>query len=141
IGTDARIGFPFLFAGVGYGGSCFPKDVRALAQTAREHGYTPHIVPAGERVDEEQKRLLFQKVVQHFGENLRGRTFALWGLAFKPKTDDMREAPSLVLIDLLLAAGAKVTAFDPEAMQEAKRTLGDRVTYAANALAACEGAD
>jgi len=141
IGTDARIGFPFLFAGVGYGGSCFPKDVRALVQTAREHGYSPHIVPAVERVNEDQKRLLFAKVQKHFGEDLRGRTFALWGLAFKPKTDDMREAPSLVLIDLLLGAGARVNVFDPEAMKEAKRLLGERVQFAPNALGACEGAD
>jgi UDPglucose 6-dehydrogenase len=140
IGTDARIGFPFLFAGVGYGGSCFPKDVRALVSTAKEHGYVPHIVPAVERVNEEQKGLLFAKVKKHFGE-LRGRHFAVWGLAFKPKTDDMREAPSVVLIQALLAAGATVTAFDPEAMKEARRALGDSVRYADHALAACEGAD
>jgi UDPglucose 6-dehydrogenase len=141
IGTDARIGFPFLFAGVGYGGSCFPKDVRALVQTAKEHGYLPHVIPAVEKVNEEQKQLLFHKVVKHFGSDLKGRTFAMWGLAFKPRTDDMREAPSLVLIDLLIAAGAKVRVFDPEAMKEAKRHLGDRVQFAVNALAACEGAD
>jgi UDPglucose 6-dehydrogenase len=140
IGTDARIGFPFLFAGVGYGGSCFPKDVRALVSTAKAHGYTPHIVPAVERVNEEQKTVLFQKVQKHYG-NLRGRHFAVWGLAFKPKTDDMREAPSLILIDALLAAGATVTAFDPEAMKEAHRILGDKVAYADGALAACKGAD
>ncbi len=140
IGTDARIGFPFLFAGVGYGGSCFPKDVRALVSTAKEHGYTPHIVPAVERVNEEQKGLLFAKIKKHFGD-LRGRTFAVWGLAFKPKTDDMREAPSLVLIKALLEAGAKVTAFDPEAIKEARRVVGDKIDYADNALAACEGAD
>jgi UDPglucose 6-dehydrogenase len=141
IGTDARIGFPFLFAGVGYGGSCFPKDVRALVQTAREHGYSPNIVPAVERVNEQQKQLLFEKVQRHFGADLKGRRFAVWGLAFKPKTDDMREAPSLVLIDALLAAGAEVTAFDPEAIKEARRILGDRVDYADSALAACAGAD
>ncbi|MGE3171567.1 MAG: UDP-glucose/GDP-mannose dehydrogenase family protein [Planctomycetota bacterium] len=141
IGTDARIGFPFLFAGVGYGGSCFPKDVRALVQTAREHGYQPHVVPAVEKVNEEQKTLLFAKIDKHFGGQLKGRRFAVWGLAFKPKTDDMREAPSLVLIDALLQAGATVTAFDPEAVNEARRILGDRVEYATNALGACEGAD
>jgi UDPglucose 6-dehydrogenase len=141
IGTDARIGFPFLFAGVGYGGSCFPKDVRALVQTAREHGYDPHIVPSVERVNEEQKQLLFAKIQRHFGGNLQGRRFAVWGLAFKPKTDDMREAPSLVLIEALLQAGAKVAAFDPEAIKEARRSLGNRVDYADNALAACQGAD
>jgi UDPglucose 6-dehydrogenase len=141
IGTDARIGFPFLFAGVGYGGSCFPKDVRALAQTAREHGYEPEVVPAVERVNDAQKRLLYDKVVKHFGADLKGRHFAVWGLAFKPKTDDMREAPSLVVIEALLRAGATLTTFDPEAMQEARRTLGDRVSYAENALQACKGAD
>jgi UDPglucose 6-dehydrogenase len=140
IGTDARIGFPFLFAGAGYGGSCFPKDVRALAATAKEHGYTPHLVPAVERVNDEQKRLLFAKVKKHYPD-LRGRHFAVWGLAFKPKTDDMREAPSLVLIEALLEAGATVCAFDPEAAKETRRILGDRIRYADNALATCEGAD
>ena len=140
IGTDARIGFPFLFAGVGYGGSCFPKDVRALVSTAKEHGYVPHIVPAVEKVNEEQKQLLYGKVKRHFGD-LKGKHFAVWGLAFKPKTDDMREAPSIVLIDALLEAGATVTAFDPEAAHEAKRILGDKVRYADHALAACDGAD
>jgi len=141
IGTDERIGFPFLFAGVGYGGSCFPKDVRALVQTAKEHGYQPHVVPAVERVNEEQKLLLFQKIEAHFKGALKGRRFGVWGLAFKPKTDDMREAPSLVLIEALLRAGAQVCAFDPEAIKEAKRMLGDKITYAANALGAAEGAD
>jgi len=140
IGTDARIGFPFLFAGAGYGGSCFPKDVRALAATAKEHGYTPHLVPAVERVNDEQKQLLFAKVKKHYPD-LRGRHFAVWGLAFKPKTDDMREAPSLVLIEALLEAGATVCAFDPEAAKETRRILGDRIRYADNALATCEGAD
>ncbi len=140
IGTDARIGFPFLFAGVGYGGSCFPKDVRALVSTAKEHGYTPHIVPAVEKVNEEQKELLFAKVKKHFGD-LKGKHFAVWGLAFKPKTDDMREAPSLVLIDSLLKAGATVTGFDPEANDEAKRILGTRIRFADQALEACTGAD
>lgn len=140
IGTDARIGFPFLFAGVGYGGSCFPKDVRALVSTAKEHGYTPHIVPAVEKVNEEQKHLLFAKVKKHFGE-LRDKHFAVWGLAFKPKTDDMREAPSIVLIDALLKAGATVSGFDPEANKEAKRILGDRIRFADQALDACTGAD
>ena len=141
IGTDARIGFPFLFAGVGYGGSCFPKDVRALVQTAKEHGYQPHIVPAVEEVNEEQKHLLVQKVFKHFGKDLKGKHFALWGLAFKPKTDDMREAPSLVVVEGLRAAGATVTAFDPEAMKETKRMIGDTIRYADNALDACKGAD
>ena len=141
IGTDERIGFPFLFAGVGYGGSCFPKDVRALVSTAKEHGYQPHIVPAVEKVNEEQKHLLFAKIQKHFGGNLKGKHFAVWGLAFKPKTDDMREAPSLVLIDALLKAGATVCAFDPEAMKETKRIVGDKIRYSDSALGACQGAD
>ncbi|GAB4156998.1 MAG: UDP-glucose/GDP-mannose dehydrogenase family protein [Planctomycetota bacterium] len=141
IGTDARIGFPFLFAGVGYGGSCFPKDVRALMQTAKEHGYAPQIIDAVERVNAEQKTLLFQKIHRHFEGKLAGLRIAIWGLSFKPKTDDMREAPSLVLIDALLKAGAQVTAFDPEAMRETQRIIGDSITYAGTALAACNGAD
>jgi len=141
IGTDTRIGFPFLFAGVGYGGSCFPKDVRALVQTARENGYEPHLVPAAETVNAQQKRLLFSKIDRHFDGDLKGRRFAIWGLAFKPKTDDMREAPSLVLIEDLLAAGAEVTAYDPEAIEEARRILGDRIHYSQSAVGACEGAD
>lgn len=141
IGSDARIGFPFLFAGIGYGGSCFPKDVRALVQTAREHGYEPHLVPAAETVNAEQKRLLFSKVDRHFEGKLKGLRFAIWGLSFKPKTDDMREAPSLVLIEDLLTAGAEVTVYDPEAMDEARHELGDRVTYAQSALGACDDAD
>ena len=141
IGTDSRIGFPFLFAGAGYGGSCFPKDVRALAQTAREHGYEPQIMPMVERVNEAQKKLLFEKISGQFGGDLTRRHFALWGLAFKPKTDDMREAPSLVLIEALLAAGATVTAFDPEAMKEARRLLGNRIGYAKTAMEALDGAD
>jgi UDPglucose 6-dehydrogenase len=141
IGTDERIGFPFLFAGVGYGGSCFPKDVRALVSTAKEHGYQPHIVPAVEKVNEEQKHVLFSKVQKHFGGNLKGKRFAIWGLAFKPKTDDMREAPSLVLIEALLKAGASACAFDPEAIKETRRILGDKIDYADSALAACDGAD
>ena len=141
IGTDARIGFPFLFAGAGYGGSCFPKDVRALVRTAHKHGCETRIIDAVEDVNDSQKKLLFEKVVRQFGKNLAGKRIAVWGLAFKPKTDDMREAPSLVLIDALLQAGAAVTAFDPEAIHEAKRTLGDKIQYAPSALGALEGAD
>ncbi len=141
IGTDERIGFPFLFAGAGYGGSCFPKDVRALVRTAAEHGYTPKIASAVEAVNDDQKRVLFQKIQSHFGDDLKGRHFAVWGLAFKPKTDDMREAPALVLIESLLEAGATVCAFDPEAIEEAKRRIGDTVTYAPSAMKALEGAD
>jgi UDPglucose 6-dehydrogenase len=141
IATDSRIGFPFLFPGVGYGGSCFPKDVRALQRTAEEKGYSPQIVPAVERVNEAQKELLFHKVVQHFGSDLKGHRFAVWGLAFKPKTDDMREAPSLVIIERLLEHGAEVAVFDPEATAEAKRRLGDRVAYPQTALDAVVDAD
>ncbi len=141
IGTDSRIGFPFLYPGVGYGGSCFPKDVRALVQTARAHGYDPHVVPAVEKVNEEQKHLMVQKVMKHFGGDVKGRRFALWGLAFKPKTDDMREAPSVVVANALVAAGATVCAFDPEAIKEARRVLGDAIEYADTAMAAAAGAD
>ncbi|MEZ5963930.1 MAG: UDP-glucose/GDP-mannose dehydrogenase family protein [Planctomycetota bacterium] len=141
IATDARIGAAFLFPGVGYGGSCFPKDVRALVRTAEAHGYVPRIVNSVEEVNEAQKHMLFAKVEKHFRGNLTGRHFAVWGLAFKPRTDDMREAPALVLIEALLAAGATVTAFDPEAINEARRRLGDRIRYSASALEALEGAD
>jgi UDPglucose 6-dehydrogenase len=141
IATDSRIGFPFLFAGIGYGGSCFPKDVRALVQTAKDHDYHPRIVEAVEEVNNEQKNVLFEKVRKHFGEDLAGKRLAVWGLAFKPKTDDMREAPSVVLIRQLLAAGADVTAFDPEAAKEGERIFGNQVSFSTNALAALEGAD
>ena len=141
IGTDARIGFPFLYAGAGYGGSCFPKDVRALVRTAVEHGYEPQIINAVEAVNGQQKHILFEKVQRHFGDDLKGKHFALWGLAFKPKTDDMREAPALVLIEALLAAGATVSAFDPEAMHETERRIGDSIQYADNAIAALKDAD
>jgi UDPglucose 6-dehydrogenase len=141
IGTDSRIGFSFLFAGVGYGGSCFPKDVRALVHTATAHGYSPLIVNAVEEVNESQKQVLFDKISKHFGGKLAGKHIAVWGLAFKPRTDDMREAPSIVLIERLLEASARVTAFDPEAMSEARRRLGEKIRYAATALEALEGAD
>ncbi|MCA8941570.1 MAG: UDP-glucose/GDP-mannose dehydrogenase family protein [Planctomycetes bacterium] len=141
IGTDQRIGFPFLFAGAGYGGSCFPKDVRALIRTANDHGYEPKIVNAVEEVNHAQKAVVFEKILKHFGGDLKGKHFAMWGLAFKPKTDDMREAPSVVIIDKLLEHGATVTAFDPEAMKEAKRMLGDRIKYTNTALEALDGAD
>ncbi len=141
IGTDARIGFPFLYAGVGYGGSCFPKDVRALVRTAQDHGYDPKIVPAVEEVNEAQKRLLFQKIERHFNGDLKGKRFGMLGLAFKPRTDDMREAPSLVLAESLLEAGATVIAFDPEAIEETKRKIGDAIEYAEKAEDVAEGAD
>ena len=142
IGSDGRIGSRFLFSGVGYGGSCFPKDVKAIVRTADEHGYEFHIVKAVEAVNERQKRIQIGQIVERFGEDLSGLRFAVWGLAFKPNTDDMREAPALVLIEGLLERGAAVTAHDPEAMEECKRQqLGDRIDYARNPMAALEGAD
>ncbi len=140
-GADTRIGPRFLFAGAGYGGSCFPKDVKALCDTAKKYGMTLSIADAVEQVNYEQKHVLGAKVKTRFGQDLTSRRFCLWGLAFKPETDDMREAPSLVLAEDLLAAGASVVAYDPEAMHEAKKYLGDRVTYAPNPIAALEGAD
>ncbi len=141
IGTDSRIGFPFLFAGVGYGGSCFPKDVRALVRTAAEHGYETKIVNAVEAVNEEQKHLLPEKIAAHYDGDIAGKKFAVWGLAFKPKTDDMREAPALTLIEYLTSNGASVVAFDPEAIEECKRRIGDKITYAHTAAEALQGAD
>ncbi len=126
IGSDARIGYPFLYPGVGYGGSCFPKDVLALTHTAAKSGYEPLMLQAVEEVNRRQKQTLFQKIRTHFDGNLKGRTFALWGLAFKPKTDDMREAPSRVLMEALWKEGAKVRAFDPAAMREAQRLYGQQ---------------
>ena len=141
IGSDTRIGSSFLYAGCGYGGSCFPKDVKALIRTAAEHGYPMRILKAVEDVNEEQKTILFRKLSAHFGGDLRGRKVAMWGLAFKPETDDMREAPSLVLIDRLLEAGCQVMAYDPVAMPEARRRIGDRIAYANNIYETVEGAD
>ncbi|AOH40054.1 UDP-glucose/GDP-mannose dehydrogenase family protein [Tannerella serpentiformis] len=141
IGADTRIGSSFLYAGCGYGGSCFPKDVKALISTASDHGYPMRILQAVEDVNEEQKTLLFRKLSAHFGGDLRGRKVAMWGLAFKPETDDMREAPSLVLIDRLLDAGCQITAYDPVAIPEARRRIGDRIAYAKNIYETVEGAD
>jgi UDPglucose 6-dehydrogenase len=142
IGSDARIGSRFLFAGLGYGGSCFPKDVKAIFKTSEDHGYDFKIMRAVEDVNERQKRLLFDMIKEHFAGGLTGKRFAVWGLAFKPNTDDMREAPSVVVINALLGAGASVSAYDPEAMTEAREHhLGDRVEYADNPMAALEGAD
>lgn len=141
IGSDTRIGSSFLYAGCGYGGSCFPKDVKALISTAAEHGYPMRILKAVEDVNEEQKTILFRKLSAHFGGDLQGRKVAMWGLAFKPETDDMREAPSLVLIDRLLEAGCQVMAYDPVAIPEARRRIGDRIAYANNIYETVEGAD
>ena len=141
IGSDARIGTKFIYPGIGYGGSCFPKDVKALIKTAQENGYDMQVLRAVEGVNEQQKSVLFDKVSRHFGGELRGLKMALWGLSFKPKTDDMREAPSLVIIEKLLAAGCTVTAYDPVAMPEAKHTLGDTIAYAKDEFAALIDAD
>ena len=141
IGSDARIGTKFLYPGCGYGGSCFPKDVKALIRTGREHGYEMRVISAVEEVNEAQKSLLFEKLVARIGPDLRGKRIALWGLAFKPETDDMREATSLVLIDRLTQAGAEVVVFDPVAMDECRRRIGDRVRYAKEMYEATVDAD
>jgi UDPglucose 6-dehydrogenase len=143
IGSDPRIGYHFLYPGAGYGGSCFPKDVTALLRTAKENGIELKVVGAVEEANERQKGVLVAKIVRRFGEDLSGRRIALWGLAFKPNTDDMREAPSRVIIDGLLARGASVTAFDPVAMPEARHVYASepRVAFADGALEAASGAD
>lgn len=130
IGSDNRIGNKFIYPGVGYGGSCFPKDVKALIKTAEENGYGMSVLKAVEEVNERQKSVMVTKILSHFGEDLTGLTFAVWGLSFKPKTDDMREAPSVVIINALLERGAKVKAYDPVAMEEAKHDLKDTIVYA-----------
>lgn len=141
IGSDPRIGSKFIYPGIGYGGSCFPKDVKALARTARENGHAMRILEAVEEVNDDQKRVLTSKLRQHFGD-LKGKHFAMWGLSFKPQTDDMREAPSLVIIDEILKAGGTVTAYDPVAMEEAKHLyLGDTIGYAADEYEALKDAD
>ncbi|NVJ45835.1 MAG: UDP-glucose/GDP-mannose dehydrogenase family protein [Cytophagia bacterium] len=141
IGSDTRIGTKFIYPGVGYGGSCFPKDVKALIKTADEHGYQMKVLKAVEDVNEAQKSVLVAKVKKHFGNDLSGMTFGIWGLSFKPKTDDMREAPSIVIINQLIEAGAKVRAFDPVAMEEAHRDLGDTIVYAKDEYDALVDAD
>ena len=142
MGTDDRIGMRFLFAGCGYGGSCFPKDVKAIMRTAEESDYDFRILQAVEAVNETQKKLLFEMIHGHFKGQLKGKHFAVWGLAFKPNTDDMREAPSVVLCEQLIAAGATVTAFDPEAVDECKRNhLGDRISYSKRPMDALDDAD
>ena len=141
IGADARIGSKFLYAGCGYGGSCFPKDVKALIRTAEQKGYRMRVLEAVEAVNERQKGILYEKFEREFEGEVEGRCVAMWGLSFKPETDDMREAPSLVLIERLLAAGCRVRVFDPIAMDEARRRLGDRVEYCASKYEALEGAD
>ena len=141
IGSDTRIGRKFLYPGIGYGGSCFPIDVKALIKTAEQNGYTMRVLTAVEEVNENQKSVLFEKLMKQFNGDLQGKTVALWGLAFKPETDDMREAPALVLIDKLLKAGCKVRAYDPAAVQECKRRIGDTIYYACDMYDAVLDAD
>lgn len=141
IGSDARIGKRFLFPGIGYGGSCFPKDVQALVKSSNEVAYDFQILNAVMDVNEKQKLHLIPKVANHFNGDLKGKHFALWGLAFKPNTDDIREAPALYMIDALLNAGATVTAFDPEAMANVKQVVGDKIQYADSQYEALDGAD
>ncbi|WCT13844.1 UDP-glucose dehydrogenase family protein [Mucilaginibacter jinjuensis] len=141
IGADERIGKRFLFAGIGYGGSCFPKDVQALAKSAEEHNYDFKILNSVMSVNEIQKKVLVEKVKKYYNGDIKGKHFALWGLAFKPETDDIREAPALYIIDELIDAGATVTAFDPEAMPNIKATVGDKIAYGTNAYDTLENAD
>jgi UDPglucose 6-dehydrogenase len=141
IGADNRIGNKFLFAGIGFGGGCFPKDVRALSKTAQEFDYDFKIISSVMDVNEKQKLRLVEKVKEYFKNDLKGKKFALWGLSFKPNTDDVREAPSLYIIEALIKAGATVTAFDPEAMNNVKRILGGKITYASNQYDAVKDAD
>ncbi len=129
IGSDSRIGNKFIYPGIGYGGSCFPKDVKAIIKTADDYNYSLRLLKAVEAINQDQKSVMYAKIKKHFGSNLEGKTFAMWGLSFKPKTDDMREAPALVIIQHLLKAGAKVKAYDPVAMEEAEKTLGDSIEY------------
>nr|WP_302831344.1 UDP-glucose/GDP-mannose dehydrogenase family protein [uncultured Bacteroides sp.] len=141
IGSDTRIGRKFLYPGTGYGGSCFPKDVKALIKTAEQNGYQMRVLRAVEDVNERQKSILFEKLQRHFSGDLQGKTIALWGLAFKPETDDMREAPALVLINKLLNAGCNIRAYDPAAMQECRRRIGDVIYYAKDMYDAVLDAD
>jgi UDPglucose 6-dehydrogenase len=141
IGADDRIGRRFLFSGIGYGGSCFPKDVQALAKSAEENNYEFKILNSVMHVNELQKKLLVEKVKKYFKGDIKGKKFALWGLAFKPETDDIREAPSLYVIDELLKEGATVTTFDPEAMNNVKALLGNKINYAENQYDALKDAD
>lgn len=141
IGSDNRIGKKFLYPGCGYGGSCFPKDVKALIKTAEKAGYPMRVLKAVEEVNERQKEVLFDKLMKHFNGNINGKTIAIWGLAFKPETDDMREAPSLILINKIINAGAKVKAYDPIAITECQRRIGDKVSYGIDMYDAALDAD
>lgn len=141
IGSDTRIGRKFLYPGIGYGGSCFPKDVKALIKTAEQNGYKMRVLEAVEEVNENQKSILFEKLRRHFNGDLQDKTIALWGLAFKPETDDMREAPSMILINKLLNAGCKVRAYDPASMNECRRRIGESIYYASDMYDAILDAD
>ncbi len=141
IGSDPRIGSRFIYAGIGYGGSCFPKDVKALIKTAKENGYDMRLLESVEDVNDDQKEILFHKVTKVLGDDLTGKKFAMWGLSFKPNTDDMRDAPSLIIIDKIIEAGGTVTAYDPVSMEETKRILGDKINYVEEPYAALEDAD
>ncbi len=141
IGHDARIGFAFLFPGVGYGGSCFPKDVRALAKTAKDADYDSVILDSIDEVNHRQKQVMVQKIERHFGADIAGKTIAIWGLAFKPKTDDIREAPALALIDRMLELGVKLHVHDPEAMDNVRAIYGDKLSYFAHPMQALVGVD
>jgi UDPglucose 6-dehydrogenase len=141
IGSDTRIGNKFLYPGAGYGGSCFPKDVQALIRTSDSYGYSLEILKSVESVNNRQKSVVYNKLAKHFNHELKGKTFALWGLSFKPNTDDMREAPSLVFIEKMLAEGAKINAYDPVAIEESKRRIGDKVNYTEDMYDALDGAE
>lgn len=141
IGSDPRIGSRFIYAGIGYGGSCFPKDVKALIKTGAQNNYRMRILEAVEEVNEAQKSVLFNKLTNHLGADLTGKTFAMWGLSFKPNTDDMREAPSLVLINKIVEAGGKIVAYDPVSMPETKHMIGDKIAYTEEPYDALNGAD
>ncbi|MBF0547414.1 MAG: UDP-glucose/GDP-mannose dehydrogenase family protein [Candidatus Riflebacteria bacterium] len=141
IGSDSRIGYSFIFPGAGYGGSCFPKDVQALLRTGSEHGYDLQILDSVEKVNNRQKEVMYKKLEKACKGDLRGKIFAIWGLSFKPNTDDMREAPAIVLIEKILAAGGKVRAYDPEAMGEAQKVFKDRIEYSKKSYEALEGAE
>jgi UDPglucose 6-dehydrogenase len=141
IGHDARIGFQFLFPGAGYGGSCFPKDIRAIISMSKQIGVLSPIMEAVDRVNEAQKQVLVRKIRDHYGDGLAGKTLAVWGLAFKPRTDDVREAPALTLIEALLAEGVRLRVHDPEAMANVRALYGDRLAYCDRPYGALEGAD
>ena len=141
ISTDSRIGNKFLFPGLGYGGSCFPKDVKALIKTGLENGMDMSIIFAADNINKKQRKLFIEKITKHFGNDLSGKTFAVWGLAFKPKTNDMREAPAITIINALLDMGAKVKGFDPKAMESAKFIFKDKISYSKNAYDTVENAD